>query len=352
MSRSGSMDGLNQGERHVLAEEQSKLSVQRNDEALLKVCGGVGLEPARRGSSAPDGLAAHLASCPLTAAPLRLSSLQFLRSEHGDHAVGIVLREECKVPPINSPHASHLQPRRLSFTAPASHSQPPRLSFTARTPLIHSPHTSHSQPAHLSHALSPCISFAATCAYTAPPACHAQVFAMQPIFQRFIQLTWYGRSATYQHRVGSWLEDKGLGDGATQRFLIWCVFLPLCCLLSLLCHVIVGPFIFVLIAIWPPINDMRPSVRVGSDVDLTPFQSVMGACYLLDLPCVKFWLSAAFELAIALLFTLLRSDTFGDPVGSLQLGGEDPSPSGERDATIFMWIMLCWTCWYVSFDLP
>jgi len=48
---------------------------------------------------------------------------------------------------------------------------------------------------------------------------------------------------------------------------------------------------------------------------------------------------------------LLRSDTFGDPVGSLQLGGEDPSPSGERDATIFMWIMLCWTCCGVLWEV-
>ena len=170
-----------------------------------------------------------------------------------------------------------------------------------------------------------------------------KVFAKQSCFQRFVNFTWYGRLWGFDHTIEEKLaqEWKGRenccrGEHRNNRIVeVWTCVIPLLAFVSLVCHVLVGPLIFLVVAIWPPLMDRAKAYggKARSDSRSLWF-TLFGMLYLVDLPCVKFWLSIALELALAIFFTISRTESFNFQDG-------EPTSDAWRDT--WRAVLLVWT---------
>ena len=150
-----------------------------------------------------------------------------------------------------------------------------------------------------------------------------KVFAKQSCFQYFVNITWYGRLWGFDHTiekkldrvlsaVGFASESRNNFDRNNRIAVVWLLVIPLLACASLVCHVLVGPLIFLVVAIWPPLMDRAKAYggEARDDDERSLRWTLVGMLYLLDLPCVKFWLSIALELALAIFFTIARTESF------------------------------------------
>ena len=171
-----------------------------------------------------------------------------------------------------------------------------------------------------------------------------KVFAKQSCFQRFVNFTWYGRLWGFDHTIEEKLaqEWKGRenccrGEHRNNRIVeVWTCVIPLLAFVSLVCHVLVGPLIFLVVAIWPPLMDRAKAYggEARDDDERSLRWTLVGMLYLLDLPCVKFWLSIALELALAIFFTISRTESFNFQDG-------EPTSDAWRDT--WRAVLLVWT---------
>ncbi len=214
------------------------------------------------------------------------------------------------------------------------------------------------------------------------------VFSVQSDLQRFHQLKWFGRLSGFPRDIIQGLQDLGLiksfvadtraQDGehhaslqhgrrgsataqstraptkatnAADPFLRWFVVtivIVLTFAASLAAHVVLAPFIFIVLALFPNLMDTSFEWILAQLAWLcgAPWITAQGSLvrtllsymYLLDIPCFNFAVGATLDLALALIFTLMRSDTIGTTeVWRMGAAG------GEGVSTAWTLFMLVWT---------